>query len=642
VQVEVCHNIICPKPKEPDRSLEYNEEEAAVIAMFMTELHQKIEVGGVSFVQQYLLHEGLKRFGKKGHEAALKEMDQLDKRSVFTPISIKDMTPEEKAKAMNGIMFLAEKHDKRIKGQFVYNGKPSRAWHDREDTASPTVSTESLFITAAIDAHENRDVMTCNLPNAFCQTDMPVDYERVIMKITGVLVDILVQMNPTTYKSFVVYEHGKRVIYVRVLKAIYGQLVAALLLYQKIRKELESIGFKFNPYDPCVANRKVHGSQHTVRFHVDDMMSSHRHKKVNDEFLKWLNKHYGNYGEVTATRGKVHKYLGITFDFSRKGKVDIDMSDYIGKMVDDFSEKITDTADTPAAEDLFAVGESEKIPKKKANEFHTVVAKGLFVCKRARPDIQTTISVLCSRVKEPNEDDWKKLVRLLKYLNGTRKDKLTLSIDDMRVIEWWIDASFAVHPDFKSHTGGCMSMGKGVILSSSRKQRINTKSSTTAELVGVDDMSTMALWTKLFLEAQGFTIDKNILYQDNKSTILLENNGKRSSGQRTRAMNIRYFFITDQIAQGNIMIEYCPTDSMVADFLTKPLQGYKFRKFKAAIMGQPFSDDLDEISDDEGEWKVVPPRRRRKRQECVERGHSTHQGHSARTPKSKTKTHSRK
>ena len=216
-------------------------------------------------------------------------------------------------------------------------------------------------------------------------------------------------------------------------------------------------------------------------------------------------------------------------------------------------------------------------------------------------------------MKGPNADDWKKLIHLLKYLNGTRDDVLTLSIDDLRIIKWWVDASFAVHPDFKSHTGGCMSMGRGSILSSSRKQKINTKSSTTSELVGVDDMSTMALWTKLFMEALGYAIEKNILYQDNKSAILLEVNGKRSSGPRTRAMNIRYFFITDQIAQGNVSIEYCPTDEMTGDFFTKPLQGYKFRKFKAAIMGQPFNEkERFESDNDEGEWTIVPPRGRRR------------------------------
>jgi hypothetical protein len=98
-------------------------------------------------------------------------------------------------------------------------------------------------------------------------------------------------------------------------------------------------------------------------------------------------------------------------------------------------------------------------------------------------------------------------------------------------------------------------------------------------------MSVMILWTKLFLEEQGCDINSNILYQDSKSAILLETNGKKSSGKRTRALNIRYFFLTDQVEKGNVTIVYCPTDDMVGDFHTKPLQGEKFRKFQNAIIG---------------------------------------------------------
>ena len=87
------------------------------------------------------------------------------------------------------------------------------------------------------------------------------------------------------------------------------------------------------------------------------------------------------------------------------------------------------------------------------------------------------------------------------------------------------------------------------------------------------------------MEAQGVEIKKNILYQDNKSTILLENNGKRSSGKRTRAFNIRYFFLTDQIEKGNLSVEYCSTTEMIADYMSKPLQGKLFQKFKKLIMG---------------------------------------------------------
>jgi hypothetical protein len=150
-----------------------------------------------------------------------------------------------------------------------------------------------------------------------------------------------------------------------------------------------------------------------------------------------------------------------------------------------------------------------------------------------------------------------------------------------------VDTSFAVHPDFKSHTDATMSFtdGKGAVQSVSRKQKLNTKSSTEAELVGVDDISVMILWTMLFLEAQGYEIEKNKLYQDNKSAIILEENGKKSSSKRTRALNIHYFFLTDQVEKRNVIIEHCPTDEMVGNFHTKPLQGEKFCMFHDRILG---------------------------------------------------------
>ncbi len=164
-------------------------------------------------------------------------------------------------------------------------------------------------------------------------------------------------------------------------------------------------------------------------------------------------------------------------------------------------------------------------------------------------------------------------MKLLKYLNGTKHLVVTLRADNISVIKWHVDVAFAVHPNFRSHTGVTMTLCEGSVINMSKKQKINTKSSTTAELVGVDDAIIMVLWTKLFLEAQGYPINKNILYQDNRSAILLEENGKKSSSQHTRHLNIRYFFVTDQIEQGNLTIQYCPIDGMVADFMSKPLQG---------------------------------------------------------------------
>jgi hypothetical protein len=110
------------------------------------------------------------------------------------------------------------------------------------------------------------------------------------------------------------------------------------------------------------------------------------------------------------------------------------------------------------------------------------VAKGLFLCKKARPDIQQAILVLCTRVKDPNQADWEKLMRVMKYLNITREENLTLIADDLRVVKWYVDASFAVHPDFKSHTGAMTMLEKGAMQSIARKQKMNVQSSTEGEI----------------------------------------------------------------------------------------------------------------------------------------------------------------
>ena len=132
----------------------------------------------------------------------------------------------------------------------------------------------------------------------------------------------------------------------------------------------------------------------------------------------------------------------------------------------------------------------------------------------------------------------------------------------------------------RSHSGGALSLGKGVMHAASRKQKLNTKSSTEAELVAVDDLMPQILWTRYFLTAQGFQVNDNILFQDNQSTMKLSKNRRASSGKRTRHINIRYFFITDRIKSGEVDVKYCPTELLVGDYYSKPLQGALFRQHR--------------------------------------------------------------
>jgi hypothetical protein len=130
------------------------------------------------------------------------------------------------------------------------------------------------------------------------------------------------------------------------------------------------------------------------------------------------------------------------------------------------------TAPTPATDNLFHIRDSPTIDKYRANVFHTFFAKGLFACKRARPDNHTTMAFLCTHVREPSEDDWEKLLRLMQYLSGSRDEVLFLAADDLHAMKWYVDASFAVHKDFRNHTGCAMSYGTGFPTTVSRKQKL--------------------------------------------------------------------------------------------------------------------------------------------------------------------------
>ena len=175
-------------------------------------------------------------------------------------------------------------------------------------------------------------------------------------------------------------------------------------------------------------------------------------------------------------------------------------------------------------------------------------------------------------------------IKLMGYLILTKHLVLTPKADKFNILNWFVDGAFAVHKDMKGHTSGGMTMGKGSILNKSTKQKINTTSSTETEVVAVNDVLPQILWTNYFMRAQGWKINKTIVYQDNNSTILLENNGKLSSSSRTKHINVQYFFAKDCIERKELKIEFCGTDSIWADVYTKPLQGRKFKEFRKIIL----------------------------------------------------------
>src|SRR5210317_1366865 len=349
-------------------------------------------------MQQVSLREGLRRFGEEGNRAALAEMEQLHMRDTFKPVLPSNLTPEKKKEVLESIMLLKQKRDGTIKGRNCADGRKQREFTSEEEAASTTVKLESVFLTSVIEAHEGRDVTTVDIPNAFIQTKIENEADKVVMRMRGKLAEYLVLIAPQIYKPYEVFENGKKVLYCEAQNAIYGTLKAALLFYKKLLKDLIEFGFEINPYDVCVANKMINGKQMTTLFHVDDMKVSHMDSQEITIFINWLRTKYEVDGlnKLKATRDKVHVFLGMKLDFSKSGKVIIDMKEYVQNMINDFSVNLEDSSsNTPAGDWLFETrNNSKKLNDNMAQEFHTMVAKGLFLCKHARPDIQTTIVFL--------------------------------------------------------------------------------------------------------------------------------------------------------------------------------------------------------------------------------------------------------
>ena len=175
--------------------------------------------------------------------------------------------------------------------------------------------------------------------------------------------------------------------------------------------------------------------------------------------------------------------------------------------------------------------------------------------------------------------------------------KLTLDVDNLGTIHWLVDTSDNTHMDYKGHTGGDLAYDKGATINKSGKQKINTKSSSKTEIVGADDMLSSALWSKFFIEDLGFTVEHNIMYQDNQASMRLEINGPASTSKRTKHIKRKYFLIANNVVRGDIKIRHKPTDKMWIDCHTKPKQGLPWRRDRAMLMNisEDYNDEQEQL-----------------------------------------------
>ena len=327
-------------------------------------------------------------------------------------------------------------------------------------------------------------------------------------------------------------------------------------------------GFEQNPYDHCVYNKVGEdGKQITIVVHVDDLLVTSENRLHIDAFGVYLK---SVYPEAKTNTGSISDYVGMTFNLNEERQVKVTMDNCVEDILSGCGVETTRV--TPAASTLFDVRDSPRATEQGAKWFHTYVAKVLYLAKRVRPECLTAVAFLTTRVNVCDQDDLAKLKRLLGYIRFTRDRGITLRVGDRMDVKAYIDAAYRVHQDSgKSHTGCAIVLGSaGPLFSKSAKPKIVTKSSTEAELVGLSDTASQAIHLRNFVIAQGYDIGP-VVYQDNLSCMALMKRGGPGS-ERSRHINIRHFWLSERVDQGEVIIEHLGTEDMFANVLTKPVR----------------------------------------------------------------------
>jgi hypothetical protein len=533
--------------------------------------HVANKVGYVVGIEQ--LRE---KHGTKVDDAIREELTQIIDLQVFEMVHRKDIPADKRV--LRSFLLLSEKHTAagvfdRVKGRLVANGAQQTdvLW---EDTSSPTASTSTLFILCAIAAKRGYYVATADVKNAYLHARMPEDtciYMKLSQKVTKILVE--------HWPQYKVYLDSSMGMYVRLRGALYGCKEAALMWYLTVSKVLIDQGFLVCSVDKCLFTDME--KQVFIVLYVDDLFVVSKNER---EISKIFNSLEEKFGVMKKKMGNHQEYLGMVLDFGN-GKCKLDMSAYVSDTLADWAYSLSRSVPLPASQNLFQCTDGpDRLVEKQSKLFHSIVAKLLYLAKRGRPDLMLAVAFLATRVTCSTTEDWSKLQKLMKYMDQTKDRVVYIGSNSKSYLYAYVDASYGVHKDSKSHTGVFMSLGFGPVYTQSKKQSIIARSSFEAEIIAVSDALSIALWHNQVLVSLG-EHSKIVLLQDNQGVVDVLRSGI-ISGTHSKHIAVRFNWLLELIKTVEILVKWIPTERMIADTFTKPLGGVTFEKFLAYVIGK--------------------------------------------------------
>ena len=516
---------------------------------------------------------------ERGSHSMQVELDNWDKFEAAVACDPKKLTKEEWNEVLPSWAFTLDKEHtdgsyNKTKTRLVINGKMQDA-SDLGALYSPTVDTVSVFVALAILAAMKGEAFVYDVTGAFLHKSIEADRKPIYVRISKDMADEWVKRHPEADQ----YRLSDGGLILRLLKYVYGLKEAPRKFHDMLIKALTDAGYIATISDRCLTVKEdSEGNKVIATLHVDDELGVVIGEKLRDDLLKTLQKTFGK--EVSCK--PLDEYLGMKIEYDKvKGTVTINQQAYWEKALLEYELQDMPVFKTPALDDIFEVPVNNTPVDRSL--YQSMVMKALWGARLTKPEILLAVTFLSGKCQDPVQSDMDKLVRVYGYIKGTAGLKRVIRPRGLS-LGLHADAAFGVHPDGRSHGGLVVTIGGAPVLIKCSKIRSVKISSTGAENAMLCEGCTYLRWLAGMMRELGFGDDgPHIAYQDNESAI--KQTTSECQFRRSKQDLIQMAYVRELVMDGELVLVHLPTDEMMADILTKPLQGSKFRYLRDKLLG---------------------------------------------------------
>lgn len=514
--------------------------------------------------------------GPKSHEwtdAIEAELSQIEKVNTWELVDLPPGANVIKCRYVFRHKRDANGNISKYKARLVAKGFTQVHGVDYLETFAPVVKLPTLRALFAVGASKGAVIQQADVKNAY---------------LNAMLRELLFMELPPEYKRFrqLPLIKVKNRLVCRLFRALYGTKQGGHEWYQDLKGKFLLLGYTVCSADEAVFY-KFSGNKYTIVAAATDDFTIIAESVESAELIKrQLNSFY-----ELVDLGDINWLLGISIKRDLEAKtISLSQTAYIDQIVKRMGLQDAATVVTPLepgvdlSYDSPALSPQILTPVEKS-KYREAIGSLMYVALATRPDIAFPVSMLSKFMEKPHTTHWKAVQRVFKYLKGTRNFVLILGGDHIDLYGY-SDADWASQMDRHSISGFVFFVGIGAISWSAKKQPIVTLSSTESEYVALTHAAKDLIWLrKLLLELSFLSNGSTILFSDNQGAIRLTKDSTFHA--RTKHIDIRFHFIRETVASGQLTIPYCPTDEMIADIFTKPLGRTKLHKFRSLLGLEP-------------------------------------------------------